>query len=379
MALPGTTEVAIIGGGVMGCSLAYELAKRGVKSNVLEQVRFATGASGATAGVISPLWHVDPEVKPMFRLGLRSLELFPSLAAELSDAGVDPEFQRTGVLKLAFTEAEVDELRQNLVWQSELGLGVGWLSRDEVLRRELEVNPQVMGGVYSPMEGCVRGQQWVDSLVHAAGRIGYRIGARFHKGVQVTGLTRSGNRVTGVETTEGDISAGQVVLAAGPWSGIHGKWLPTDAGVQIPVRPVKGQRILLHQPGFLPKSPVRNFDAYVVPQRDGNVLVGATREEGRFDERVTAEGISQMVASGTLSFPGLADATFVSGRAGVRPATPDGMPILGPVPGIDGLCIATGHDAVGIMLSPGTAELMVDYIVDGSTGPLEPFSLSRFG
>jgi glycine oxidase len=111
---------------------------------------------------------------------------------------------------------------------------------------------------------------------------------------------------------------------------------------------------------------------------DGDVLVAATRVEGRFDEVVTAGGVSHLIAAAALSFPSLSDAEFVSGRAGVRPATPDRMPVLGPAPDVEGLSIAAGHDAVGIMLSPATAELMAQYLLDGNAAPLEPFSLSRF-
>jgi len=375
--LPKTADVVIIGGGVMGCSIAYKLAKQGVPGIVLERGRFGGGASGAAAGVISPLWHVDPAVESMWRLGMRSLELFPSLAAELSEAGVDPEFRQTGVLKLAFTEEQADELRRNLVWQSELELDVVWLDPAQVAQREPEVRPAVLGGVFSPREGYVRGQRLVDSLVHAAGRLG----AQFHQGIEVLGLRCEGRRVTGVDTPAGGIDAGQVVLAAGPWSGIPARWLPEardSDSPAIPVRLVKGERILLRKPGFLPRSPVRNFEAYVVPRLDGTVLVAATREEGRSDELVTAGGVSQMIAAATLSFPSLADAQFISGRAGVRPATPDGMPVLGPMPEIEGFSIAAGHDAVGIMLSPGTAELMAQYLLDGNAAPLEPFSISRF-
>lgn len=372
--LPKSADVVIIGGGVTGCSIAYQLAKQQVRVVLLERTRFAAGASGATAGVVSPLWHVDPAVGPMWRLGLRSLELFPSLAAELSEAGVDPEFRQNGVFKLAFAPEEADELRRDLVWQGELGLGVTWLDPTEVAQREPEVNPAVLGGVFSPSEGCVRGQRLVDSLVQAA----IRLGAQFHQGVEVLELRREGRRVTGVDTPTGSIDAGQVVLAAGPWSGIPARWLKEEGAPEIPVRPVKGERILLRKPGFLPRSAVRNFEAYVVPRLDGNVLVAATRHDGWFDEVVTADGISWLIAAATLSFPGLAEAEFISGRAGVRPATPDGMPVLGPVPEIEGLSIAAGHDAVGIMLSPGIAELMAQYLLDGNAGPLEPFSISRF-
>ena len=374
MKLPAFSEIVIIGGGVMGCSIAYQLAKQGARPVVLERTRFGAGASGATAGVIAPLWHVDPAVEPMWRLGMRSLELFPSLAAELSEAGVDPEFRQSGVLKLAFTGEQEEELRDNLVWQNKLGLDVIWLEPGEVVRREPEVNPNVLGGVFSPTEGYVRGQRLVDSLVHAASRLG----ARFHQGVEVSGLRQKGGRVTGVDTPVGGVDAGHVVLAAGPWSGISARWLREEGSPLIPVRPVKGERILLRKPGFLPRSAIRNFEAYVVPRVDGNILVAATREEGRFDEVVTAAGISRLIAAAILSFPGLADAEFISGRAGVRPATPDGMPVLGPVPNTEGFSIAAGHDAVGIMLSPATAELMAQYILDGDSAPLEPFSLSRF-
>ena len=119
---------------------------------------------------------------------------------------------------------------------------------------------------------------------------------------------------------------------------------------------------MLKKSGFLPQTPVRNFDAYVVPQFDGTVLVGATREESQFDQIVTAEGIRSMLEAAILSFPSLGGAEFVSGRSGVRPATPDNMPILGPVDSTRGLSIATGHDSVGIMLSPATAELLTQIL-----------------
>ena len=125
------------------------------------------------------------------------------------------------------------------------------------------------------------------------------------------------------------------------------------------------------------------MSVYVVPRLDGNILVASTREEGRSDEVVTAEGVATLIAGACLTFPRIqtrkADAAFVSGRAGVRPATPDGLPIIGPAPEIDGLTIATGHDAVGMMLSPGTAELVVNYLLDGVAEPLRPFRAGRFG
>ncbi len=305
-----------------------------------------------------------------FELGLRSLGMFPNLASELVEAGIDPGFRQNGVLKLAFSPEDVEELRANLAWQGELGLGVCWLNPNEVAQREPEVNTEVLGGVFSPREGHIQGQRYVEALAHAASRLG----ATFHEGTEVVGLEVEGRRVTGVRTATEVYHCAQTVLAAGPWTGIAGRWLPLD----LPVRPVKGQRILLRKVGFLPQCPVRNSSAYVVPQTDGNLLVAATREEGSFDEETTAAGMIQMVSAAVQSFPGLADAVFVGAKAGVRPGTPDDIPIMGPIPGWEGLSVVTGHDHVGIMLSPGSGELMANYLNAGCTVPLEPFSIARF-
>ena len=368
--MPNNPDVIIVGGGVIGCSLAYQLAKQGIKATVLERGQSGSGASGATAGVIGPLWHLDPTHKAVFDLGMRSLELFPRLACELAEAGVDPEFQHQGILKVAFTPAQVDELKRNLRWQVELGLGVKWLDSREILDLEPEVGKGLLGGVFSPGEGCIHGQRLVDSLVHAA----TGLGAVFLEETEVISLETSGHRVVGVRTLTGSYQCGHTVLAAGPWTGVPGRWLPQD----LPISPVKGQRILLRKPGFLPRCLVRSFEGYVVPQADGSLLVAATREEGVFDVRITADAIRQMVDTAIALFPALKDASFVGARAGVRPGSPDGIPIMGPLPGWEGVSIACGHDHVGVMLSPGSAELLARYILTGDPRPLEPFSISRF-
>ena len=365
-----STDVIIVGGGVIGCSIAYQLAKQGIKTTVLERGQFGSGASGATAGVIGPLWHLDPTHKAVFDLGMRSLELFPQLSNELAEAGVDPEFQHRGILKVAFAPAQVDELKQNLTWQGEMGLGVRWLEAPEIRELEPEVGDGLLGGVFSPGEGCINGQRLVDALVHAA----TGLGAVFLEQTEVTGLEISGNRVVGVRTLTGSYQCGHTVLAAGPWTGVPERWLPH----YLPVSPVKGQRILLRKPGFLPRCPVRSFEGYVVPQADGSLLVAATREEGVFDVRITANAIRQLVATAIALFPSLEEATFLGARAGVRPGSPDGIPIMGPLPGWEGVSIACGHDHVGVMLSPGSAELVARYILTGDHRPLEPFSISRF-
>ena len=368
--MPETTDVAIVGGGVIGCSIAYYLSRQGIKATVFEQTRFAHGASGATAGMITPLWHVNHDNPPLFALGMRTLESFPALAAELSESGVDPEFVPSGILKVALTEGEEDTLKAGLVWQGKLGLGVRWLERDEVLDREPGLNPDVRVGVYSPAEGHVTGQRLVDSMVRTASGAG----TIFLEGVEVTGLETEGRRVLGVRTSDGVVHAGHTVLAAGPWTGLAGRWVPQ----RLPVRPVKGQRVLLRKAGFLQRTILTSFASTTIPQVDGTILVGATRHEGRFDQEVTADGMLTIMANALQLLPILKDATFVSGRAGVRPGSPDDEPIIGPVPQWEGLSIASGHDHAGIMLGPGTGQMMAEYIRSGDAGPLKPFSLSRF-
>ena len=323
----GGTDVAIVGGGVIGCSIAYQLAKLGVDCTVLEKSTFGAGASGATAGVVSPLRHVDPNVRPMWQLGMRSLELFPALAAELAWAGVDPEFRQTGVLKLAFTEEQAAELHDEVEWQQAARLGVEWLDADEVLHREPDVNPAVLAGVNAPMAGYVRGQRLVDSLVQAASRLG----ARCRNSVEVTGLVWEGARVTGVETSTGVVSAGHVVLAAGPWTGIKGRWSTREGELDVPVRPVKGERVLLRRPGLLPKATVHNFRGYVVPWANGDVLAASTRIEGRFDEQVTAGGIAELIAARRADLSGAGRSRFCR-RPGWREArhSPTGCRCWGP-------------------------------------------------
>ena len=368
-----TTDVAIVGGGVIGCSIAYHLAKRGIKSTVFEQGRFGSGASGASAGMVSPLWHVDHTHDALFAMGLGSLHAFPTLATELAEVGIDPVFRKRGILKVAMTAEEAETLKTDLPWQQALGLDVGWLEPDEVLEREPHVSPRVHGGVFSPREGCVSGQRLVDALVHAA----RRMGAQFVEGAEVGGLQSVGARVTGVCAEGQVVYADEVVLATGAWTGLAGRWTP---GRDIPIRPVKGQRAVLRKAGVLPSAVVCSFaNGTTVPQPDGSILVGATRHEGEFDDVITADGVASVLGDAMGLLPALRDAVFVSATAGVRPGSPDNVPLLGPVPDREGLSVAAGHDATGIMLSPATGELMADYIATGDASALEPFSPARFG
>lgn len=365
-----TTDVAIVGGGVIGCAIAYYLSRLGVRSTVFESQRLAHGASGATAGLVTPLWHTDRPPRAGFALGLRSLELFVALAEEMAGEGIDPGFRRTGVTRVARIPGQVEKLRLDLAWQGELGLGVRWLTADELTERQPGLHPEVRGGVFSPGEGYAEGE----TLVHALADAASRAGATVLEGTEVAGLEAEGRRVLGVRTAGETYHAGHTVLAAGPWTGVAGRWAPYP----IPVRPVKGQRLLLRKAGLTLRGPVLTFGRSLVPQSGGAIIVGGTRHEGEFDQQVTAGGMADLLEDAVSNVPALRDATFLGGRAGVRPGSPDGVPILGPLPTWDGLSIASGHDHAGVMLATGTAELMARYISTGDEAPLAPFSIARF-
>ena len=372
--MPPPVDLAIIGGGVIGCAIAWRLAQSGASIALIERGRFGNGASGATAGIIAPLWHIPPDNPPLFQMGIRSLDLFPQWAAELADAGINPEFQQTGILRIALTQPDADDLAQSFQWQSQLNLGVQWLKPDDLQQREPQANPEAIAAVYSPQEGCIRGQRLTHALAHAAAQNG----ATLYENLPATGLRRAKNRITAIETPNGPIPTGQVILAAGPWSGPAGPWNAPNAPINLPVRGVKGQRILLRLPGFLPQSATHNFTGYIAPRLDGNILVASTREEGQFNQTTTAGAIAHLIAVAARAYPNLTQASFIAARAGIRPATPDNQPIIGPHPNIENLTIATGHDAIGIMLSPATAELTAQYILDRNPNPLKPFTPARF-
>ena len=361
-----TTDVAIIGGGVIGCSIAYQLSKKGIKSTVFEKNKLASGASGATAGIIGPIWYLDHTIKPNYDMGMRSLEIIPSLVEELKEAGIDPEFQQNGGMKIVLDEDTNTLLLDNLQWQKELGIGVRWIDKQELLEREPEITDQAEGGVFSPLDASIRGAAYTNSLAHAS----TRLGMTYLEGMEVTALETYGDTVIGVKTQSGTYHAGHTVIAAGAWSVISQRWFPSS----IPIRPIKGQRIILQKPGFLPRCTVQS----IVPQADGSILSAATREEGIFNHTITGEAISQMVSAAKAIFPTLNDAEFVSAKAGVRPGSPDGMPILGPIPEWNGVSIASGHDHVGMICSPATAELVSQYVETGDTSELKPFGISRF-
>lgn len=367
-----TRDVVVVGGGVVGCAIAYELTKFGLSVAVLEARRIADEASSVAAGMLTPLAE-SPRPGPFTDLALAALREYRAVAAEIREAsGVDIEYAASGVLRVALNEEQELAARTTLEWQRELGLEVAWLDAEALREREAAITPEARGALLSLEEGHVHAHRLTTALAIAA----HHRGAQVRQGTPVIGLLTEGHRVTGVRTPSGDVHAGQVVLAAGPWTGE----LTAGLGFPLPIRPVKGQLLAL----AALTAPIRHIvycsgTGYLVPKADGTILVGATQEEAGFDKRVTVRGVRWLLDGAEQLVPGLGNAEVRELRAGLRPGSPDGAPALGPLPGWEGLTVASGHFRNGILLGPITGRLMAQLVATGQPErDLSPFDPGRF-
>jgi len=353
------SDVVVVGGGVVGCAVAYALAREGIAVTLLERDALASQASGAAAGMLAPLAEAEADGS-FLTLGLRSLALFPDLVAELAERGVasDPEYVRCGVLRVATSDAEALDLRARV--RAFAGRGLEWLDARGARAEAPLLADRVRGAVWSPHEAHVRSP----ALVHALAEGAQHLGARVETGVAATGLQRDGSRVVGVRTAREDFAAGHVVLCAGAFTPACWAWL--DAPPPLPIEPVRGQILALAPRSDALQRIVWGEGAYLVPKRDGTVVVGATEERVGYDVRVTAEGVHALLAAALRLAPGLGASGFRGAWAGLRPVTPDRLPAVGPVPAAAGLWVAAGHGRNGILLAPLTGRLVADGILGRS-------------
>ncbi len=355
-------QVVIVGGGVIGCSVAYYLARHGATPLVLESGRLGALASDAAAGVL----FVRTEDQQMRRLAMESFGMFPELTEELIDeAGIDPMYQRLDRVDVALDEAEAVELRGWLGHPAMDGFEHEWLDGDAVRSVEPLLRNGCVGGLHVAESAAISGGM----LSHAYAKAAESLGAKVRKGVGEVRLNRSGDRVVGVRLADGrEVAAETVVLAAGYWS----RELAGAIGVEIDLTPVKGQTVKLRLAGDARMSAnVYGPDAILVPRRDGTVIAGFTLEPGLSDLRSTGGGVKAILEHTTALVPSLADAEWLAPQVGLRPQSATGLPLLGPVTGVEGLVLATGHHRVGVALSPITGRLIADHIIDGAEIPAD--------
>ncbi|MBI4497629.1 MAG: glycine oxidase ThiO [Chloroflexi bacterium] len=367
-----TAEVIIIGGGVIGSATAYYLARRGVQVLVLERDRIGSDASSVAAGTLAVLSHTQGP-SPLVDFGWAGLQAYQGLADELkATSGVDIEYVPYGLLRVAFSEADAARLQAAISWQRDAGFEISWLDADEARRLEPGLGPDVIGASFSPQEHHIRSPRVTEAFAQGAARAE----ATFRLGADVVDLVTEGRRVTGVRLAGGEeVRGGTVLLAGGSWAGGWGERL----GVPLPITPVRGQILILYQVPPVFRYSLSGNGGALVAKPDGTVIAGVTVERTGFDKRVTAGGIATIMQRCLALLPGIDGAEFRAAQVGLRPRTPDGLPLMGRIPGWEGVIIAGGHFRDGLLFGPLTGQLMAELITTGETSyPLEPFSPARF-
>ncbi|MEK6661821.1 MAG: glycine oxidase ThiO, partial [candidate division NC10 bacterium] len=367
-ALPKSADVVIVGGGVIGCATAFFLAKAGLAPLVLERDQLGCEASGEAAGMLAPQAEAD-QAGPFFEFGLAGRRLFSPLAEELK-AGIDIEHRQIGILVPFFGDSDREALLARARWQRESGLSVQALDRREAIAAEPLLSDKVEGAISFPEEAHVNSRGLVMALAAAAGKHG----ASFATGRPVTSVIRDGDKVAGVRCPGATVSTRTVVLAAGPWSGLFGEAL----GLSIPVSPAKGELLLVRPEGRLPDRIVYSKQAYLIPTSRGEAILGTTTEFVGYDKRSTLAGLGAILAGVSELVPTVGSATLLRAWAGLRPHTPDELPLVGRHPRIEGLILATGHHRNGILLGPLTGRLVQELILGMPPSiPLDPFRPDR--
>lgn len=358
-------DVIVVGGGIVGCAVAYRLAKENLAVTLVERGEIGREASWAAGGILTPV-HLAEYPTALSALCAASLALYPGLVAELP---TDPEFRTTGLLLLARDDAGEAAALALEAWKRANGRPAERLSREETHARQPGLAPEVRGGLFLPDIAQVRNNRMTAALREAAVKRGVEIRAQ----TPVTGFLRVPGRVNGVKTARGDIYAATTVLAAGAWSGEIGRSL----GLELKVKPVKGQVLLTEGGADFLRTMILEGETYLVPRADGKILIGSTLEDAGFDKSVTLEAVGGLAARAAALMPGIAKLPLVTSWAGLRPSTPDRLPYLGR--GLmEGLVIATGHFRNGILLAPVTAELVADLIMGRTPAiDLSPFHPAR--
>ena len=367
-----TADVVVVGGGVIGCFIAYELSKAGLEVVVVEKGQVGAEASSAAAGLLVPL-HMAEEERALFELHLASTKMFPTFVPELEEeTGVSVEYIPSGILRVALNEEEeTARLSQFQKLGETFGMAITRLDAAELHSLEPELAPAVCGGIFSHDEAYINNGRLVFALARGASVRN----VRFLEGCLATGVKRTNGRFSALQTNEGEISAGHLVIATGAWSRVFCEALD----MTIPVAPARGQMLAVTTIQRLLQRPINSSNGALVPRADGSVHVGATVEHVGFDKRNTPEAIADLLERGTAIVPALSDGRVERMWSGFRPFCEDGLPVIGGLPRWENVSVATGHFTMGITGSPITAKIIKELIVDGHWDQsMEIFSPTRF-
>lgn len=366
-------KICIIGGGVIGLSVGWQLARKGAEVEVFERDIAGRGAGWVAAGMLTPQAELGFEEIELFRFMRKSLELYPKLLDELKeDSGMDVKMDRCGSLFVGFDRDDTTRLRRLYDFREKINLPAKWLSGSEAKELEPMLSPKCTCGLWMPDDAQVENRDLLSSLQTAFRKKGGHI----HEIANVISVNIENSKVKGIKVNDKYVEVSNLVVAAGAWSkqlkGIPEHLLP-------PVRPVKGQIMSLRMEGENRVAhAIRGRDVYLVPKADGRLIVGASNEEMGFDTNPTAGEIYRLLERAWETVPGIYEYPIEEIQVGLRPGSRDHEPIIGDSD-IGGLYFATGHYRSGILLTPITAYELSEWIISGKKSKLlAPYQLSRF-
>jgi glycine oxidase len=363
-------DVLVVGGGIIGASIAFQLAKRQFRVGVLEKERIASQASSAAAGMLGAQSEFSEE-SPLIPLALKSRALVPELAEELKElTGIDIGLVEKGMLKVAVTEEEATALRRHYEFWRQKDDRLRWLSADEMREIEPHVSHGLAAAMYIPKDGQVSAPDFALALANAS----MTYGAKWYEYTEVMRLGKLGDSYV-IETNRGTFAADVVIIASGAWSSL----LLEQTGLSLSMYPVKGECLFVKtETSILQTTVFAKNGCYIVPKRGNRLLIGATSTPHTFDRKVSVQGMMSLLDRACRLLPELEKAEWERAWSGIRPQTGDGLPYIGEHPHYPRVWVATGHYRNGILLSPITGVLLADLVEGKETDvDLAPFSLTR--
>ncbi|MDM5153515.1 glycine oxidase ThiO [Bacillus sp. DX1.1] len=362
-------DVAIIGGGVIGSSVAHFLAERGYRVAIVEKQRIASEASKAAAGLLGVQAEWD-EYDPLFELARKSRAIFPHLAEALREkTGIDIGYEGKGIYRIAQNENEATRLLHIMKWQQQIGEASHFISGEQLRDKEPYLSPSIIGAVYHPKDGHVIAPDLTNAFAHSAAISG----ADLYEQTEVFDIQIEKNQVKGIVTNEGTILCEKVVIAGGSWSTKLLHYFEKDWGTY----PVKGEVVAVHSRKPLLQAPIFQERFYIAPKRGGRYVIGATMKPHTFNKSVQPESITSILERAYTILPALKEAEWESTWAGLRPQSNHEVPYMGAHEEIKGLYACTGHYRNGILLSPVSGQYMADLIEEKQGNHLLDSLLSK--
>jgi glycine oxidase len=367
-------RIAIVGGGVVGLAIGWQLARRGYPTTVFERKHTGSGASGVAGGMLAAQAEAEPGEEALHQLLLQSQRLWPTFAQDLERASSSPlGYRSEGTLLVAVNRDEQERLKSHHQYQQSLGLNLTWLSGYEVRQREPYLSRQIVGALYSPEDHQVDNRLLLQALNTAF----LQSGGVLKEQCLVEALLIKNDQIYGLRNEDQEWFADAIVLATAAWPHLISNLNPY---LDLPIRPCKGQILTVQMPPqqILTEHVIWGEDVYLIPRRDGRLLIGATVEEKGYDPDLTVGGVLELLQKAWEILPGLYDMPIRETQVGFRPRSPDDAPILGPTP-LKGLYLATGHHRNGILLTPLLAQAITQLLEEGNLPTLcQPFTLARF-